>query len=108
MRKIKSVYQQPFSLNGSNTGASIGLTAQHWQHDAVGPSTPTVARKAALLFGCHARNPSGPAVIDPHIKAGHMTAREPNQKIPQALLAPNGPSTHGIRRHPVKRTGLAG
>ena len=42
---------------------------------------------------CHARNPSGPAVIDPHRKAGHMTAREPNQKILQAYLTLTGRPT---------------
>ena len=68
----------------------IGRT-DAWQN----PLIPA-AKKAVLLFGCHARNPSGPAVIDPHLKAGHMTARETNQKIPQRLLDPNGPSTHGI------------
>jgi len=32
---------------------------------------------AADLFGCHSRNPSGPAAMTPRQKAGHMTAFEP-------------------------------
>ncbi len=32
---------------------------------------------AADLFGCHSRNPSGPAAMTPRQKAGHMTAFVP-------------------------------
>ena len=60
-------------------------------------NTPDDARAhcdTAWLLRVRSRKPSGPAVMTPHRKAGHMIAPDPAPTLLQSALETRGPSTH--------------
>src|SRR5215469_16166622 len=71
-------------------------------------NTPNDARAhcdTAWLLRVRSRKPSGPAVMTPHRKAGHMIAPDPAPTLLQSALETRGPSTH-VDRHFGRRTSL--
>ena len=88
MRRVKPTSERRVGCRvREHIEMTIGRTED--PENPLGPEAFEVAR----LFGTGSRNPSGPAVIAPRQKAGHMIAVDPHVIFLVDALEPRGPST---------------